>query len=129
MNGSRNAQIRRSEGWIEGTPKYASSEPHHIGHSMRYREMYNATLDESLSRAIETEESIEVGGLWVRCYAPDSESELNECECFLVRNLNGVHDEVFIPYTKIIDFDFTDETEDEYGRIIRDCYDATIGNF
>lgn len=129
MNGgSIRAQIRQAEGWIEGTPKYAFSEPHHCGTSMCYREMYNASLEEKLTLAIETEEPIEVGGLWVRCYAPNYESEINECECFLVRHTGGIHDEVKIDWKKIIDFDFSSEEECEDGRIIRDCYDATIGN-
>ena len=129
MNGSIRAQIRQAEGWVEGTPRYASSEPHHVGRSMCYREMYSQASEDALARAIETEEPTEVNGLWVRCYAPYSEAEISECECFLVRSLNGIHDEVKIDYRKIIDFDFSDETEDDDGRIIRDCYDATIGNF
>jgi len=96
---------------------------------MCYREMYSQASEDALARAIETEEPTEVNGLWVRCYAPYSEAEISECECFLVRSLNGIHDEVKIDYRKIIDFDFSDETEDDDGRIIRDCYDATIGNF
>jgi hypothetical protein len=130
MNGSRNAQVRQSEGWVEGTPSYASSEPHHVGTSMCYREMYNEATESALTRAIETDDECEIEGLWIRAYVPDYESEYNDpaAEYYLVRTLNGVHDEVRIPTAKIIDFDFTDEQEVD-GRIVRDCYDATIGNF
>ena len=129
MNGSIRAQVRQAEGWVEGTPKYASSEPHHVGQSMCYREMYHAGTESMLTKAIETKCDVMVDGCWIRrIVSPENIDDYDLGDYFLVRSLCGNSDMVKIPAEKVFDFQADSEYADE-DNIIQDCYSASVGNF
>lgn len=53
--GSTNYMARLAAGYVLGTPKYASSEPHHVCRdgAWSYEEMFHAATDETLTAIID----------------------------------------------------------------------------
>ena len=58
QRGSANYEVRKSQGWIEGSAKYANEEPHHAFHeggAVTYEQMYHAPTEQKLTDIIDNE--------------------------------------------------------------------------
>jgi len=142
IRGSGNAEARAAEGWVVGSPRYSSSEPHHVRHDgggWTYEEMYSLAREELLMSIIEG--GAGAGGeaeIWLRERFPrksaDAARDYAEAESmgtirtYLVRNLSGIYDEVPLSPTTGFDIfsDGWDESQAIRGEWVCDSYSATI---
>ena len=113
--GSRNFEARTAEGWVVGSAKYASEEPHHQRHdggAWTYETMHDAKWEALLTGIIEGTGRGRAE-VWLRW---------SEAEGYrLMRNCSGVICEVPIPEEVVLSF-FADQKQGEDF----DCYKATI---
>lgn len=117
-SGSANMEVRQSQGWVLGSAKYASTEPHHVrseGGSWTYEQMYHHATEEMLTRAIEGD------GKPVKDVAVQYNPKTNEYG--LMRSDGGVTQIVPIPEYRVVEF-----TGEKLGgdEVLTD-YQATVG--
>jgi hypothetical protein len=123
-DGSSNFKDRIKRGWVMGSPKYASSEPHHQrseSGAWTYEEMYDESRDAALISAIDGS-GPEVSGVYLRWEGLDGESG----KYYLVRTLNGIVDEIEIPEDRVLEFQ-SDNSENRNDIIVEESFDSTVG--
>jgi hypothetical protein len=113
--GSPNFEVRQAEGWVVGSAKYASEEPHHQRHEgggWTYETMHHAGREALLTAIIEGAGKGRAE-VWLRW---------SEAKGYrLMRNRSGVICEVAIPEDVVLDFSADHQDGEDY-----DCYEATI---